>query len=263
VLIVALVAVDVVAVATAHRMQRRPSRSVPRRGGTLPRMPRTGVARSVAGVTGRISLLAVLAAAIVAVGAVPAGASLGDEVAAGAQVAKRVDAGAVTCSKLADSDFEHLGEYVMERMLGSRAAHRAMNDRMASMMGDANAERMHELLGRRFAGCAIDGAGAGTMMGPGMMGSRGAAAGGMGAMMASGDVGWMRGGAWRHMSRADWQRLGRDWMGPGMMAGSGSGWSTGEALAAVLGALALGGLAVLMAVRRPWRRRHAAGPAAT
>jgi hypothetical protein len=46
-----------------------------------------------------------------------------------------------------------------------------------------------------------------------------------------------------------------------MMAGG--GWSAGDVLAAVLGALALGGLAVFVALRRPWQRRHRPGPAAT
>ena len=219
--------------------------------------------RSVAAMTVRGSLIFALIAAVLAVVAAPALASLADEVAAGREVAQRLQAGATSCNKLSDADFEHLGEYVMEHMLGSRAAHQAMNDRMTAMMGDANTERMHELMGRRYAGCGTQGAGAG-MMGPGMMGggSGAASGGGWGAMMASGDFAWMRDGAWRHMSRTDWQRLANSWMGPGMMSRT-DGWSTGAVLAVVLGGLALGGLAMYAVLRRPWRRRRSPGPAAT
>lgn len=221
------------------------------------------VRRSVAAMTVRVRLLFALALAVLALGAAPALASLADEVAAGREVAQRVQAGATSCSKLSDADFEHLGEYVMERMLGSRAAHRAMNDRMTAMMGDANTERMHELMGRRYAGCGTQGAGPG-MMGPGVMGGGAGAGsgGGWGAMMASGDFAWMRNGAWRQMSQADWQRVGTAWMGPGMMSRT-DGWSTGAVLAVVLGGLALGGLVMYAVLRRPWRRGRSPGPAAT
>ena len=153
----------------------------------------------------------------------------------------------------------------MERMLGSPATHRAMNDRMTAMMGDANTERMHELMGRRYAGCGTQGAGTGAgMMGPGMMGggSGAGSGGGWGAMMASGDLAWMRNGAWQRMSRTDWQRVASSWMGPGMMSRS-DGWSTGAVLAVVLGGLALGGLVMYAVLRRPWRRRRSPESAAT
>jgi hypothetical protein len=146
----------------------------------------------------------------------------------------------------------------MERTVGSRAAHRAMNDRMTAMMGDANAERMHELMGRRYAACGTRGAGAGIMGSR----SRAASGGSWAAMMASGDFGWMRNGAWRHMSRTGWQRVTGSWMGPGMMSRT-DGWSTAAVLAAVLGGLALGGLAVYVVLGRRWRRRRSPGPAAT
>jgi hypothetical protein len=213
--------------------------------------------------TVRVSLIFALVAAVLALAAAPALASLADEVAAGREVAQRLQAGATSCNKLSDADFEHLGGYVLERMVGSRAAHRAMNERMTAMMGDANTERMHELMGRRYSGCGTQGAGAG-MMGPGMMGGGAGAAsgGGWGAMMASGDFAWMRDGAWRQMSRADRQRVGSSWMGPGMMSRA-DGWSTGTVLAVVLGGLALGGLAMYAMLGRPWRRRRSPGPAAT
>ena len=39
----------------------------------------------------------------------------------------------------------------MERTVGTRAAHAALNQRMASVMGTSAAERMHQLMGRRYA----------------------------------------------------------------------------------------------------------------
>jgi hypothetical protein len=81
-------------------------------------------------------------------------------------------------------------------------------------------------------------------------------------MMASGDLAWMRDGAWRHMSRTDWQRVTSAWMGRGMTSRT-DGWSTAAVLAVVLGGLALGGLAMYAVLARPWRRRRSPGPAAT
>ena len=72
----------------------------------------------------------------------------------------------------------------------------------------------------------------------------------------------MRTGAWRQMSRADWQRTGASWMAPGMMSRTDHGWSSAAVVALVLGALTVGGLALYAVLLRPWRRRHLRGPAA-
>ena len=208
-------------------------------------------------------LLVVVAAGVLAVGVTPAFAALGDEVAAGGTVARQLQAHATSCSKLSDADFEHLGEYVMERMVGSRAAHAAMNQRMASMMGTSADERMHQLMGRRYADCGVAGAGAGGMMGGVMMGGGGMAAGaGGGAMMRSSDLSWMRSGNWQHMNRAQWRDVQRSWMGNAMMNNGRHGWSVGGVLAVVLGALLLAGLVAFLALRRPWKPRPPATPAA-
>ena len=159
-------------------------------------------ARSFGFMTRPIAFVKVLVAWVVSLSAGPALASLADEVAAGRQVARELRVGEAECSRLAADDFEHLGEYVMERMLGSRSAHEAMNERMASMLGHANSERMHELMGRCYAGCGTAAAG-GAIMGSGMMAGPGWA-----PMMRSPDFAWMRTDAWRQMSRADWQRTG-------------------------------------------------------
>ncbi len=213
-------------------------------------------ARSFGSMTRHLAIVTVLAAWVMALNAGPGLASVAAEVAACRQVAQGLRGGKAECSRLATDDFEHLGEYVMERMLGSRTVHEAMNDRMASMLGDANSERMHELTGRRYAGCRTAAAG-GAMMGSGMMAGPGWA-----AMIRSPDFAWMRKGVWRQMSRADWQRTGAGWVGPGMMSRSDHGWSSVAVVALVLGALAVSGLALYTVLLRPWRRDRPRGPAA-
>jgi hypothetical protein len=201
--------------------------------------------------TTRITVLAALLASMLALGAASAYASLADEVNSGRATAARVDAGTATCQNLSTTDFEHLGEYVMERMVGSRSAHEAMNSRMEAMIGAGNADRMHQALGRRYAGCATSRTGSGMMGGGGMMGGA-STGGGWGAMMGA-NVSWMRNGSWQHMTRAGWQNAATRMMGSGMMNTGGSDWSTGAILGVALGALLLGGLAVYAALRRPWR----------
>jgi len=192
-------------------------------------------------------VLAVALAAVLSLCAAPAFASLGDEVAAGNAVAARVQDGTATCRDLSDAQLEHLGEAVMERMAGSRAAHAAMNARMTGALGAPRAERMHELIGRTFAGCPT-----GAAMGPGMM------AGGGWRMMAGSGWGWMHDGAWRHMGGGDWQALAARMMGDRAPGSGHHGWSPAAVAAVGLGAILLAGLAVLLVVRRPWRRPPAA-----
>lgn len=191
-------------------------------------------------------LLAAIAAGLPA--ATPALAALSHEVTAGQAVAARLHSGQANCQSLSNSDFEHLGEYVMERMTGSRATHEAMNARMDQVMGAENADQMHQALGRRYAGCATTNSSGGMMGGAGMMGGS-TGAGGWGAIRGSGYI-WMRNGNWRHMNRADWQRAGAHMMGSGWMTDP--GWSTGTIIGVALGALALGGLiAYLLLTRHP------------
>jgi hypothetical protein len=202
--------------------------------------------------TTRISILMALLASMLAFGAATAYASLSDQVNAGKAIAARVDASTATCTNLSTTAFEHLGEYVMERMVGSRSAHEAMNARIEAMMGTENADRMHQALGRRYASCATTGTGYGMMGGAGMMSGSSTGAGGWAAMMSS-DLSWMRNGSWQHMNRADWQRAGRNMIGSGMMGTASGDWGIGAVVGVVLGALLLGGLAVYAALRRPWR----------
>ena len=161
-------------------------------------------------------------------------ASLEDEQSQGRALTAELRSGAKTCGDLSADDFEHIGEYVMGRALGSTSTHQAMNDRMRQFMGDQGEERMHQLMGERYAGCTR----AGAAIGPGMMrGSSGEA--GWGSMMSSGDWSWMAGSAWRGMTRQDWQRVQRQWMGAGISARGHHGWRSAAIVALVLGVILL------------------------
>jgi hypothetical protein len=209
-------------------------------------------------------LLALIAAALLLAG--PAVAALSSEVSAGQAVAARLQSGQATCSTLTSAEFEHLGEYVMDRVLSSRAVHQAMNARMDRMMGEQNADRMHERLGREYAGCASSsggtGSGPGMMSGGGMMGSGGGIAG-WGAMMNSPNWSWMRDGSWRHMDQGQWQLLGHRMLGGMMFAPTSDGWSPWAVIAIGLAAAAAIGTGYVVATRRrPPGGTEAMGPPA-
>ena len=208
----------------------------------------------------RLTALVIAAIAVALLAAVPALAALGDEVSAGRALDARLQSGQANCQNLSNSDFEHLGEYVMDRTVGSRAAHQAMNARMDAVMGPANTDRMHEGLGRRYAGCAAtNGGGSGMMGGGAMMGGGSTGAGGWGAMMGSGYA-WMRNGTWQHMNRADWQNAGAYMMGNGWMTDPGRGWSTGAVIGVVIGVLVLGSLVSYLLLRHRPRRQRPSQP---
>jgi hypothetical protein len=211
--------------------------------------------RSVVSMSARPFVL--LVATLVALGgaAAPALATLGGDVAAGQQVAAQLQSGEANCRDLSAGQFEHLGEYVMDRMVGSRPTHAAMNERMSRATGAENTDGMHELMGRSFAGCAADGA-SGMPTGPGMMG------GDWGGMMRSSAWNWMHSGAWRQMSQADWRKLAGTMMGARYTTAGDHGWSTAAVIAVALGAVLVGTLLVLLLMRRPWQHRPPGAPSA-
>ena len=176
-------------------------------------------------------------------------ASLADEQRAGHELVAQLRSGAMSCGDLSAEDRDHIGEYVMGRALGSTSAHRSMNERMRAMMGARFEARMHQVLGARTTGCPAPGSGANAVMGPGMMGASGGS--GWGAMMRSRDFGWMRAGAWRTMSRQDWQRVQRQWLSTTTSHHGRGMWTIAITLASILIVIALITLAVFA---RPFRR---------
>lgn len=114
-----------------------------------------------------------------------------NQVQQGAADLRAVEDGQRQCSDLDDSDFEAVGEYVMERMLGSSQSHEGMDRMMSSMMGEDGLDQMHRFMGRRFTQCGGSAPGGfGGMMGMmgGGMGMGGSAdSGGSGPGMMGGD----------------------------------------------------------------------------
>jgi hypothetical protein len=72
-------------------------------------------------------------------------------VTAGQQVLQQLQAKQVSCSNLSDANFENLGEYFMNRMMGS--SHESMNDYIVSRFGQSGEEQMHTVMGKRLSGC--------------------------------------------------------------------------------------------------------------
>lgn len=210
----------------------------------------------------RIALITTIVAMLLLIPAA-AGAALVDEQRQGQNLIAQLNAGTKTCSDLSADDFDHIGESVMFKALGSTALHEAMNDRMILMMGEQAETRMHQLLGGRYAGCSTEGigiAGYGSMIGGGGMMGGLDNNGGWGAMMSSSDWRWMTGGAWRDMSRHDWKQLQQRLLGTGAMNNH-TGWSAVAIVSAALAAAVLVLLAILAITRRwPFRRPPAAAP---
>ncbi len=185
--------------------------------------------------------------------ALVASASAGQEQ-QGAQILRELDTGGLHCGQAGTTDFERVGEYVMSRMVGSAGGHEAMDRLMSMMMGAGNEERVHEAMGRRFAGC-----GGGRLPG------------GFGRMMGAVNAMGMMGGGM--MGAA----AGRGEYGPGSMMGgyrsdsSSSNDNDGPSAGAMLGVMAVLIVGVALALwwfagrRRPadpletLRRRYARG----
>jgi hypothetical protein len=201
-------------------------------------------------VTGRLRLVtAILALLLLA--PPTACAALVDEQRQGQSLIHQVQAGTTGCSDLTADDLDHVGEYLMFRAVGSTALHQAMNNRMREMMGEQAETRMHERLGARYAGCSsnrVGLAGAGSMMGAGVMMTGDYGRNGFGTMMSSSDWRWMSGGAWRYMSSSQWQTLERRLLGTTTDAGT--GWSPLAVVAVAVAAAGVLLLAMLAIARR-------------
>ena len=172
-------------------------------------------ARSARPGTGRLAIVGALLIALAA--AAPAAAQMSSR--NGADLLRAVEDGERDCGDLSRGDFEAVGEHVMERMVGSAAAHESMDEAMDRMMGRSATRAMHESLGRRFTDC-----GGGELAGTaGIMGMMGLGASPGGAV----DPGFMMGD--RYGARYD-----RD----------GDGWSTAATVMTALMAVLIGLAAV-------------------
>jgi hypothetical protein len=80
------------------------------------------------------------------------GTSVAPEQQEGAQVLSAVHSGKLKGTSLSSSQYEHVGEYLMGRALGSTASHERMNSLMGAMMGSTAADQMHVYLGERYLG---------------------------------------------------------------------------------------------------------------
>ncbi len=174
----------------------------------------------------------------------------------GAGLVRAVQAGQRSCASLTGQNFELIGEYAMGQALGATKTHAAMNARMTQMMGNQGQQRMHQLIGQRYAGCrraqgAAKSATGGSMMGQGI----GMMSGGAGPMMATNGW-WSAMRNWRHMNPSGWQRaMGQ--LGGSSAATSGSGLSAVDITLLIL-AIGLGaGVVLLLALRRPWLQKPA------
>lgn len=111
---------------------------------------------------------------------------------------RQIEGGQLRCSEISTNDFELVGEYAMGRLFATPQQHEAMNQMMVRMMGAAGEARVHEAMGRRFAGCGgaqlppgfgrmMGAVGVMGMMGGGMMG--GGSYSGQSSMMSGFDAG--------------------------------------------------------------------------
>jgi hypothetical protein len=150
------------------------------------------------------------------------------------------------CASLTAEQFELIGEYLMSRIIGSPAAHDAMNARMKQMMGPGGEAQAHIFLAQRNTGC-INGARPPASFGQ-MMGVVGSyrGSGGMGPGMMGGNAG--AGSTMGHPNNAGSRMMGGNQLTKTGGAHNDGGWSTGVAV--LVGLLGGALLAVLLRTLR-------------
>lgn len=74
------------------------------------------------------------------------------EVKEGKEVFEKLQANKVRCEELDNDNFEALGEYFMEQLVGT-GAHPSMNQVMAEMHGEEGERQMHIIMGKRLSKC--------------------------------------------------------------------------------------------------------------
>lgn len=77
--------------------------------------------------------------------------TLAQEVASGFAILQKLQTSETSCAKLSQNEFELLGEYFMDQMMGD--SHEAMNAALQQRLGQSGEEAMHIAMGERFSGC--------------------------------------------------------------------------------------------------------------
>jgi hypothetical protein len=205
------------------------------------------------------SLALVLASAL----ATAAPSSAASEQQQGAQVLSEVQAGKLQRTNLANTQYQHVGQYLMGRALGSSERYEAMDSLMDRHMGQLVSDEMYQYMGERYLGKRVS-----------PNGSYGSYYGWMAKMMSpySGPYAGMMGGymmgAYNIVSGPG-SAAGGYHMGPGMMGytptssrtASDRGISAGAIAAIVVGAIAAVALLVALRLRSTGRRAPKAGAA--
>lgn len=105
----------------------------------------------------------------------------------GQKIFEKLQKKEISCSSLKNNDFEKLGDYYMDQMMGKN--HESMDEQIEKLYGKDGLKSMHIVMGKRMSGCETGGM---SMMGGGgfgMMGPWGYPSAGSGSMM-----GWGQGG---------------------------------------------------------------------
>lgn len=102
--------------------------------------------------TAAAKIIVALAAGLLAFSAPAAVASPASEQQQGAQILSEVHAGKLTAQSLSTTQYEHVGQYLMGRALGSTQTYEAMDSLMDRMMGESASGQMYRYLGERYLG---------------------------------------------------------------------------------------------------------------
>ena len=205
---------------------------------------------------GLVIVLAIAAAA-------PAVASAASEQQQGAQVLSEVQARKLQGTKVTSAQYQHVGQYLMGRALGSTQRYEAMDSLMDRMMGQSVSDQMYQYMGEHYLGKSVAPNSSYvayySWMANMMSRYGGPYAGLMGGYMM---------GAYHSVaaqrSATDGYRMGPGMMGYGYASSQNAahtGMSTGAILAIVLGAIAAAGLLAILLLGVAGRRAPKAGAA--
>jgi hypothetical protein len=207
---------------------------------------------------------AALVLALALAATAPAIASAATEQQQGAQLLSEVQGGRLRGTNLTSTQYQHVGQYLMGRALGSSQRYETMDSQMDRVMGQSVSDQMYLYMGERYLGKSVapnsSYAPYYSWMANVMSRYGGAYAGMMGGYMM---------GAYNSLS-GQGSATGGYHMGPGMMGhgyasssqnAADSGMSTSAIIAIVLGAIGVVGLLVVLLRGVTGRRAPKAGAA--